>query len=198
MSTYYHNLREKTARRLHIRPPQSSDEQLLAQLRAVKQQIQGATPEEIEFAKYIAASHENTDKEFENLVNKHNKGGKPWGHISSPEAKQFINEVLTKENKNRYKLDRPHLLESSLKYKLGLPSEMARTSIKSSYPSYHAAWSSYLAEHAKRNIPKSNRHEADDLVNRIVKSRHILGYHTPQDTTEGTRIGKAYARKQLR
>lgn len=199
----YEMLNQKTANdklssEIHINAPDTSPEFLKGQLNAIKGLIEQSSPEDIEFAKYVASAHENTPKEFAKLVNKLNPDVKDW-EIDPDLDSEFIRDVLNQDNKKRYYLERPHLLEKSLGVNLGLPSDMARTikPLSGSYPSFHSAVASYLGEHAKAQVPEESRAEIDSLVDKIRNARHILGFHTPQDTVEGARIGREYAASQM-
>ena len=189
--------KKTAAEKIHINKPLRSKKDLAKQLHMLQKVISKASDKEVEYAKYIAEAHANTPKEIAKLVRELNPDQPDWKIDPDMDA-GFIRDVLNKKNKSRYYIRRPHLLEEDLGIPLGLKSDMARSNMSPSYPSYHSAVASYLAEHAKQDVPEESRHKLDELARRIQRTRQILGYHTIQDTDEGGRIGRDYALNQLK
>ena len=164
----------------------------------VKEEIAKASPEDMEYSKIVASGLPMEEIIARELIDPYTSRDN-W-KLTPEEYKQFMYSVI-KDKKKLYPVARPYALAERYGIDLGLPEDIAQEAAREkhvfrnfSYPSFHTARGTFLAETARDLVPEDKQHLVDELISRIGRSRIQQGVHSHQDVEAGELLGREAAK----
>ena len=164
----------------------------------VRDEIAKASPEDMAYSKLVASGLPMEEIVARELVDPFTSRDN-WT-LTPEEYKQFRYSVI-KDKKKLYPVARPFELAKRYGLDLGLPEDVAQRNAREhpafanfSYPSFHTARGTFLAETARDLVPEDQQQLVDDLISRIGRSRIQQGVHSHQDVEAGEAMGREAAK----